>query len=89
MYSQLTLRSLKLSISNFRRNVPDMQVCLVVAARDAEHQLVDWLQYHAAHGIDRFYIADHRPSQDRTSEILENPPELPRGSRIVHVSRHE
>ncbi len=47
-----------------------MDVCLLSCARNAGRHLREWFQYHRASGITAFYIVDHQPSEDDTSEII-------------------
>ena len=47
-----------------------MDVCLLSCARNCGHHLRDWFVYHRAIGITAFYIVDHQPSEDETSDII-------------------
>lgn len=40
------------------------------SVRNCAKLLETWLDYHRSIGITRFYLIDHQPSQDETSEIL-------------------
>jgi hypothetical protein len=46
-------------------------LCVVACARDAAHQLLEWATWLRAQGFERLYLADHRPSSDGTSELIE------------------
>jgi hypothetical protein len=50
-------------------------VCLLSSVRNAGKHLREWFDYHRRIGVDRFYVIDHRPSEDDTSAILEEQPD--------------
>jgi hypothetical protein len=50
-------------------------ICLLSSVRNAGKHLREWFHYHRSIGITRFYVIDHQPSQDDTSEILAEQPD--------------
>lgn len=50
-------------------------ICLLSSVRNSAKHLQEWFQYHRAIGITHFYVIDHRPSQDETSDILAKQPD--------------
>ncbi len=45
-------------------------LCLATCMRNAQPALRTWFGYHIAAGITHFFVVDHRPSEDDTSEYL-------------------
>lgn len=66
-------------ISNFngwRRKPPpaqharSMDICLLSCARNCGHHLREWFTYHRSIGVTAFYVVDHQPSEDDTTDII-------------------
>ena len=47
-----------------------MRICLVSCAKGASATLREWFEYHRGVGATHFYLVDHQPSEDDTSEII-------------------
>jgi len=47
-----------------------MDICLLSCARNCGHHLREWFTYHRAIGVTAFYVVDHQPSEDDTSQII-------------------